>query len=174
MSNEWLCFKVGHLIMQAAGKTNLKRVSLELGGKSPLIVCEDADGLYYLYTYYFDIENSCIVVNYNWIITVKKAADVAYHALFDNHGQSCCAGSRTFVHQKVYDQFIAEAKKLVENRKVGDPFDKSTDQGPQIDQEMFDKVTGFIESGKKEGATLVTGGGRVGSAGYFIKVLLFF
>ncbi|OXU22283.1 hypothetical protein TSAR_006021 [Trichomalopsis sarcophagae] len=139
--------EIGHLIMQAAGRTNLKRVSLELGGKSPLIVCEDAD--------------------------IKEAADIAHHALFDNHGQSCCAGSRTFVHAKVYDQFVKEAKELATKRKVGDPFSDGTDQGPQIDQDMYDKVMGLIESGKQEGATLVTGGKRVGNAGYFIEPTVF-
>ncbi|KAJ8674127.1 hypothetical protein QAD02_005389 [Eretmocerus hayati] len=139
--------EVGHLIMQAAGKSNLKRVSLELGGKSPLVICEDAD--------------------------VKEAADIAFHALFDNHGQSCCAGSRTFVHADIYDEFVKETKKLVEKRKVGDPFDSNTDQGPQIDQDMFDKILNLIESGKKEGANLVTGGSRVGNAGYFIAPTVF-
>ncbi|XP_058792368.1 aldehyde dehydrogenase 1A1 [Phymastichus coffea] len=139
--------EVGHLIMQAAGKSNLKRISLELGGKSPLIVLDDAD--------------------------LKMAADVAHHAIFDNHGQSCCAGSRTFVHAKVYDEFVKNAKQLAENRKVGDPFDKNTDQGPQIDSEMFKKVLGLIESGKKEGATVVTGGGRAGTVGYFVQPTVF-
>ncbi|XP_011498590.1 PREDICTED: aldehyde dehydrogenase X, mitochondrial [Ceratosolen solmsi marchali] len=139
--------EVGRIIMQAAGKSNLKRVSLELGGKSPLVVCADAD--------------------------VKEAANIAYHALFDNHGQSCCAGSRTFVHSSIYDEFVNEAKRLVANRKVGDPFDKNTDQGPQIDADMFNKVLGLIESGKKEGATLIVGGDRVGNAGYFIQPTVF-
>ena len=106
------------------------------------------------------------------IITVKEAAEIAHHALFDNHGQSCCAGSRTFVHAKVYDEFVKEAKKLAEDRKVGDPFDEKTDQGPQIDQEMFDKVIGLIEAGKKEGATVVAGGKRVGTVGFFVQVSL--
>uniref|UniRef100_A0ABD2X0J8 Aldehyde dehydrogenase domain-containing protein n=1 Tax=Trichogramma kaykai TaxID=54128 RepID=A0ABD2X0J8_9HYME len=139
--------EIGHLIMQAAGKSNLKRVSLELGGKSPIVVYDDAN--------------------------IKKAADIAYHALFDNHGQSCCAGSRTFVHAKVYDKFVQEAKLLVANRKVGDPFDKNTDQGPQIDQDMFDKVMGLIDSGKNDGAKLVIGGSRAGNVGFFIQPTIF-
>lgn len=101
---------------------------------------------------------------------VKEAAEIAHGALFDNHGQSCCAGSRTFVHAKIYDEFVKEAKRLADSRKVGDPFDENTVQGPQIDQEMFDKVMKLIESGKKQGATLVTGGNRVGNCGYFIQV----
>ncbi|XP_014219210.1 aldehyde dehydrogenase X, mitochondrial isoform X2 [Copidosoma floridanum] len=139
--------EVGHLIMQASGKSNLKRVSLELGGKSPLIVMDDVD--------------------------VKKAAEIAHNALFGNHGQCCCAGSRTFVHAKIYDEFLKEAKKLAENRKVGDPFMKDTMQGPQVDEEMFNKIMGLIESGKKEGATCVTGGKRVGTTGYFIAPTIF-
>lgn len=104
--------------------------------------------------------------------SVKEAADIAHNALFGNHGQSCCAGSRTFVQAKVYEQFIKEAKELAAARKVGDPFSDGIDQGPQIDQDMYDKVMGLIEAGKKEGATLVTGGKRVGNAGYFIEVLI--
>ncbi|XP_015175994.1 PREDICTED: aldehyde dehydrogenase X, mitochondrial [Polistes dominula] len=139
--------EVGHLIMQASGKSNLKRVSLELGGKSPLVIFDDFD--------------------------VKKAAEIAYSALFMNHGQNCCAGSRTFVHSKIYDEFIKYAKQLAMNRKVGDPFNSQTEQGPQVDEEMFNKVMGFIKSGKEEGAVLEVGGERYGNVGYFIKPTVF-
>ncbi|XP_043515585.1 retinal dehydrogenase 1 [Frieseomelitta varia] len=139
--------EVGRLIMAASSKSNLKRVSLELGGKSPLVIFDDVD--------------------------VKEAAEIAYNAIFANHGQNCCAGSRTFVHAKIYDQFVTYAKQLALKTIVGDPFDSETQQGPQIDQEMFDKVLGLIKSGKEEGAMLETGGERQGSVGYFIKPTVF-
>nr|XP_003700432.2 PREDICTED: retinal dehydrogenase 1 isoform X1 [Megachile rotundata] len=139
--------EVGRLIMQAAGKSNLKRISLELGGKSPLVVFDDVD--------------------------VKEAAEIAHNAIFANHGQNCCAGSRTFVHAKIYDQFVNYAKQLALKIKVGDPFDPQTQQGPQVNQEMFDKVLGLIKSGKEEGAVLEAGGEREGSVGYFVKPTVF-
>ncbi|KAL0121830.1 hypothetical protein PUN28_006946 [Cardiocondyla obscurior] len=139
--------EVGHSIMIAAGKSNLKRVSLELGGKSPLVVFDDVD--------------------------VKEAAEIAYNAIFVNHGQNCCAGSRTFVHSKIYDEFVKQAKQLALNRKVGDPFDSNTEQGPQIDQEMLDKVIGLINSGKQQGAVVEAGGSRKGSVGYFVQPTVF-
>ncbi|XP_044013086.1 aldehyde dehydrogenase X, mitochondrial-like [Aphidius gifuensis] len=139
--------EIGHVIMEAAAKSNLKHVSLELGGKSPIVVCDDVD--------------------------VKNAAEIAHEALFANHGQSCCAGSRTFVHEKIYDSFVQHAKELALKRKVGDPFDSTVVQGPQIDEEMFDKVLNLIKSGKDEGATVVTGGERQGNVGYFIKPTIF-
>ncbi|XP_015523988.1 aldehyde dehydrogenase 1A1 [Neodiprion lecontei] len=139
--------EVGHLIMAASAKSNLKRVSLELGGKSPVVIFNDFD--------------------------VNEAAEIAHTALFDNHGQSCCAGSRTYVQSGIYDAFVARAKELAEKRKVGDPFAPGTEQGPQIDREMFDKVTNLVESGKKEGAVLQTGGERLGNVGFFFKPTVF-
>lgn len=139
--------EVGHLIMAAAGKTNLKRVSLELGGKSPLVIFDDVD--------------------------VKEAAKIAYNAIFANHGQNCCAGSRTFVHAKIYDQFVSYAKQLALETKVGDPFLPESQQGPQIDQDMFDKVLGLIKSGKEQGAVLEAGGERQGDVGYYVKPTVF-
>ncbi|XP_032664219.1 retinal dehydrogenase 1 [Odontomachus brunneus] len=139
--------EVGHIIMQAAGKSNLKRVSLELGGKSPLVIFDDID--------------------------VKEAAKIAHNALFGNHGQNCCAGSRTFVHSKVYDEFVKHAKQLALDRIVGDPFDHKTQQGPQIDQDMFDKVMGLIKSGKEQGAVVQTGGERKGDIGFFVQPTVF-
>ncbi|XP_043489525.1 aldehyde dehydrogenase X, mitochondrial [Polistes fuscatus] len=139
--------EVGHLISEAAAKSNLKRVSLELGGKSPLVIFDDFD--------------------------VKKAAEIAHSALFSNHGQSCCAGSRTFVHSKIYDEFVKYSKQLALDKKVGDPFNSETEQGPQIDEEMFNKVMGLIKSGKEEGAVLEVGGERYSNIGYFIKPTVF-
>jgi len=140
-------YTTGQLIMEAAAKSNLKRVSLELGGKSPNIVFADAD--------------------------LDAAVEGAYFALFFNQGQCCCAGSRLFVEDKVHDQFVEKLVKKAKTRKVGDPFAPDTDQGPQVSQEQFDKVMNYIAAGKKEGARLLTGGNRVGERGYFIEPTVF-
>lgn len=139
--------EVGRLIQQAAGKTNLKRVTLELGGKSPLVVFADAD--------------------------LGDAVNTAHHAIFDNHGQSCCAASRTFVQEEIYDEFVKQSKELALKRIVGDPYDEKTNQGPQIDNDQFTKILHLIESGKKEGATVQCGGDRWGKQGYFIQPTIF-
>jgi len=139
--------EVGHLIMEAAAKSNLKRVTLELGGKSPNIVFGDTD--------------------------LDDAVEGAHFGLFFNHGQCCCAGSRVFVEQRIYDQFVEKSGDRAKRRRVGDPFDPKTEQGPQVDQAQFDKVMGYINSGRSEGAKLVCGGGRVGDRGYFIQPTVF-
>jgi len=138
---------VGRLIMGSAASSNLKRVTLELGGKSPLVVCGDAD--------------------------VDEAAEIAHGAIFNNHGQNCCAGSRTFVEASIYDKFVAKAKALAEERKVGDPFKDGIQQGPQIDDEQFKKILTLIDSGKQQGAKLVTGGSRWGTKGYYVQPTVF-
>lgn len=137
----------GQIIMEAAAKSNLKRVSLELGGKSPNIVFADAD--------------------------VDAAVDGAYVGLFFNQGQCCCAGSRLFVEESLHDQFVEKLVKKAKTQKVGDPFDPATTQGPQVSQEQFDRVMGFIEAGKKDGARMLTGGKRCGDRGYFIEPTVF-
>lgn len=139
--------EVGHLIMEASAKSNLKRVSLELGGKSPLVIMDDAN--------------------------VDEAVEIAYGAIFANHGQNCCAGSRTFVHEKIYDDFVNKAAVKARSRKVGDPFAEGIEQGPQVDDESFSKVLKYIESGKKEGAKLECGGERIGDTGYFVQPTVF-
>ncbi len=139
--------EVGHLIMEAAAQTNLKRVTLELGGKSPNIVFADAD--------------------------LDTAIEGAHFALFFNQGQCCCAGSRLFVEEKVYDEFVEKSTARAKRRTVGDPFNENTEQGPQVDQTQFDKVMGYIEAGKREGARMTCGGGRVGDRGYFIQPTVF-
>lgn len=83
------------------------------------------------------------------------------------------AGTRTFVHEKIFDEFVAESAKLAKERKVGSPFDATVEQGPQIDDEMFNKVINYIEAGKKEGAKLEAGGKRIGNAGYYIEPTVF-
>ncbi|MBU7586119.1 MAG: aldehyde dehydrogenase family protein [Nostoc sp. TH1S01] len=139
--------EVGHLIMEAAAKSNLKRVTLELGGKSPNIVFADAD--------------------------MDAAIAGCHEALFFNQGQCCCAGSRLFVEEKCYDEFVAKSVEKARQRIVGDPFDSATDQGPQVDQEQFHKVMSYIESGMREGAQMLCGGQQVGDKGYFIAPTVF-
>jgi len=139
--------EVGHLIMKAAAETNLKRVTLELGGKSPNIVFADAD--------------------------MDKAIEGAHLALFFNQGQCCCAGSRLYVEEKAYDEFVEKSVTRAKKRTVGNPFDKNTEQGPQVDQDQFNKVMSYIEAGKQEKAKLLAGGNRVGDKGYFIEPTVF-
>ena len=139
--------EVGHLVMKAAAESNLKRVTLELGGKSPNIIFADAE--------------------------MDKAVEGSHVALFFNQGQCCCAGSRTFVEDKVYDEFVEKSVARAKKRTVGNPFDKNTEQGPQVDQEQFTKVMGYIEAGKESKAKLMTGGNRVGDKGYFIEPTVF-
>lgn len=104
---------------------------------------------------------------------MDEAVEIAHNAIFANHGQNCCAGSRTFVQEGIYDAFVKKAVEKAKNRKVGDPFQKETQQGPQVDDEMFKKVLGYIESGQKEGAKLEVGGKRHGTVGYFIQPTVF-
>ncbi len=139
--------EVGHLIMKAAADTNLKRVTLELGGKSPNIVFADAD--------------------------LEQAVEGSHFALFFNQGQCCCAGSRLFVEEKIYDEFVERSTQRAKRRKVGNPLDKETEQGPQVDQDQFQKVLSYVDSGKKEGAKLMCGGERVGERGYFVAPTVF-
>lgn len=138
---------VGRTIMKAAASSNLKKVTLELGGKSPNIVFNDAD--------------------------IEKAVSWVNFGIYYNHGQCCCAGSRIYVQEGVYDKFVAAFKARAEKNKVGDPFAEDTFQGPQVSQIQYDRIMGYIDSGKQEGATLETGGGRHGDKGYFIQPTIF-
>merc|ERR1712226_298268 len=90
-----------------------------------------------------------------------------------NHGQNCCAGSRTFVHEDIYDEFVAKAVELALKLKVGDPWLKETVQGPQIDKQQFDKILRMIDTGVKEGALLKCGGQKAADSGYFIQPTVF-
>ncbi|GAU19656.1 hypothetical protein TSUD_185720 [Trifolium subterraneum] len=137
----------GKTVLELAARSNLKPVTLELGGKSPFIVCEDAD--------------------------VNKAVEIAHFALFFNQGQCCCAGSRTFVHERIYDEFLEKSKERALRRVVGDPFKKGVEQGPQIDSKQFEKVLRYIKSGIDSNATLECGGGRLGSKGFFVQPTVF-
>jgi len=138
---------VGRKIMEAAAKSNLKKVTLELGGKSPNIIFDDAD--------------------------LDEAVKWAAHGIFFNHGQTCCAGTRLFVQAGIYDEFlkrlIAKAKAL----KLGDPFHEGIDQGPQVSQIQYDRIMGYIQSGRDEGATCILGGDGHGKEGYFINPTIF-
>ncbi|ESW24811.1 hypothetical protein PHAVU_004G162200 [Phaseolus vulgaris] len=139
--------EVGREVMRAAANSNLKPVSLELGGKSPMIVFDDAD--------------------------VNKAAELALLGFVFNKGEICVAGTRVLVQEGIYDEF---EKKLVEKAKawvVGDPFDPKVQQGPQVNQKQFERILSYIELGKTEGATLLTGGKRVGNKGYYIEPTIF-
>jgi aldehyde dehydrogenase (NAD+) len=97
----------------------------------------------------------------------------AYFGLFFNQGQCCCAGSRLFVEEKIHDQLVEKLIKKAKSQKVGDPFEPGTTQGPQVSQEQCDRIMGYIEAGKKEGAKLLTGGRRLGERGYFIEPTVF-
>ena len=138
--------EVGKIIMKNAA-SSLKRVTLELGGKSPNIVFEDAD--------------------------LGAAVDGAMLGLYLNQGQCCCAGTRLLVQGSAYDEMVDRLAEKSAARVVGDPFDPGTEQGPQVDREQFEKILGYIEAGKAQGARCVAGGERHGDVGYFIKPTVF-
>ncbi|KAG8907597.1 aldehyde dehydrogenase (NAD(P)(+)) ald5 [Tulasnella sp. 403] len=138
---------VGRAIMKAAADSNLKNVTLELGGKSPNIIFDDAD--------------------------LDQAVKWAAYGIYYNHGQCCCAGSRVFVQESIYDKFMEHFSAHVKTLKVGDPFHPETFQGPQVSQIQFDRIMGYIQKGKEEGATVHMGGDRLGSEGYFIQPTVF-
>ncbi|KAK6941533.1 Aldehyde dehydrogenase domain [Dillenia turbinata] len=152
--------EVGRKIMQAAAMSNLKVVSLELGGKSPLIIFDDAD--------------------------VDKAADLALSAVAYNKaktkssfclqffdGEICVAGSRVFVQDGIYDKLVKNLAEKAKDWVVGDPFDPRARYGPQVDKSQYDKILSYIESGKSEGAMLLTGGKPCGNKGYYIEPTIF-
>jgi len=137
----------GRTILKASAGSNLKKVTLELGGKSPNIVFNDAD-----------IDNAISWVNFG---------------IFFNHGQCCCAGSRIYVQDGIYDEFVKRFKERAQKNVVGDPFAKDTFQGPQVSQLQFDRIMGYIKAGKEAGATVEIGGNRKGDKGYFIEPTIF-
>jgi aldehyde dehydrogenase (NAD+) len=139
-------YKTAQQIMADAAPT-LKRLTCELGGKSPDILFADAD--------------------------LETAVAGAHAALYFNHGQCCCAGSRLFVEDKVYDRVVEGLAERNRGYRVGDPFDPQTDQGPQVDQAQFDKIMYYIQQGKAQKARCVTGGRRHGERGYFVEPTLF-
>lgn len=138
--------EVGSLIQREAAK-GIKRVSLELGGKSPLIIFPDAD--------------------------IDKAVGVAHSMCMVNQGQCCVAATRTFVHESIYDQFVKKTVALAKTHIIGNPLDTRVDHGPQIDEDQFNKILGLIDSAVSEGAKLEIGGKRHGSSGLFIEPTVF-
>jgi len=136
----------GRIIMQAASK-NLKRITLELGGKSPNIVFADSD--------------------------IESAVDGAMTGIFFNQGEVCCSGSRLFLERSIHDEFVDKLSNKAANMRVGNPEDAGTQMGAQVSKEQLDKILGYIDVGKQEGAKLVTGGERCGEKGYFIRPTIF-
>lgn len=139
--------EVGRLVMAAAAKSNLKSVTLELGGKSPLIIFDDAD--------------------------VDNAVDLAKLAVFNNKGEVCVAGSRIYVQEGIYEEFVKKTVEKAKSLKVGDPFDPLVNQGPQVDKAQYERILSYIDLGMKEGATLLTGGKACGETGYYIEPTIF-
>jgi phenylacetaldehyde dehydrogenase len=133
--------EVGKLILQAAAG-NLKKVSLELGGKSPNIVFDDAE---------------------------PGAVEGAANAIFFNHGQCCVAGSRLFVQQSRFDEVVDGVAEIAKSIKLGSGLESGTQMGPLVSDEQLQRVTGYLESGRADGATALTGGGRFGDRGYFVE-----
>ncbi|KAJ3555174.1 hypothetical protein NM688_g2722 [Phlebia brevispora] len=155
---------VGRKIMTAAARSNVKDVTLELGGKSPNIVFDDCD--------------------------IDQAVSWAIHGIYFNHGQACSASSRIYVHAKIYDDFLNKFTEKAKNLKTGDPFAADTYQGPLVSEQQFkasvlelvcgsvlkhdkQRVMGYIESGKEAGATVHLGGVRWGNEGYFVEPTIF-
>src|SRR5579872_7198084 len=133
--------EVGKLIVHAAAG-NLKKVTLELGGKSPNIVFDDAE---------------------------SGAVEGAANAIFFNHGQCCVAGSRLFVQEDRFDEVVNGVAEIVKGIKLGPGMEAGTQMGPLVSEEQLQRVTGFLESGVADGATTLTGGGRFGDHGYFVE-----
>ncbi|MCB0723136.1 MAG: aldehyde dehydrogenase [Ignavibacteriae bacterium] len=138
--------EVGKIIMRNAADT-LKKVTLECGGKSANIVLDDAD--------------------------IDMAVDGAIYAGFYHQGQCCEGGTRLLIQESIYDEFITKMKDKMSRMKIGDPMDKTTDVGPVVSQEQFDRVMGYIELAKEEGAEALTGGKRSGDKGFFIEPTVF-
>ncbi|XP_010164879.1 retinal dehydrogenase 2 isoform X2 [Antrostomus carolinensis] len=139
--------EVGKLIQEAAGRSNLKRVTLELGGKSPNIIFADAD--------------------------LDYAVEQAHQGVFFNQGQCCTAGSRIYVEESIYEEFVRRSVERAKRRVVGSPFDPTTEQGPQIDKNQYNKILELIQSGITEGAKLECGGKGLGRKGFFIEPTVF-
>lgn len=141
--------EVGHEIVRASAKS-LKRVSLELGGKSPTIVFDDAD--------------------------LELAAEGVAGAIFFNHGQCCCAGSRMFAARGIRDELVERVAEIANNTKLGDGFDPATEMGPLVSREQYDRVCNYIRVGEDEGGTVLAGGRERPESldrGYFVKPTIF-
>ncbi|GAB4516492.1 MAG: aldehyde dehydrogenase family protein [Amphiplicatus sp.] len=126
---------------------SMKRLTFELGGKSPNIIFDDAD--------------------------LDAAVEGAFGAIFLNQGQNCCAGSRAFAHEKIYDRFVEKLAAKARERRIGDPLDPDTEHGPQIDHAQFEKIMRYIDLGREQGARLAAGGARVGEKGFYVAPTVF-
>ncbi|MFZ0535947.1 MAG: aldehyde dehydrogenase family protein, partial [Candidatus Sulfotelmatobacter sp.] len=126
-----------------AATGNLKKVSLELGGKSPNVVFKDAD--------------------------LETAIPGAASAIFFNHGQCCCAGSRLYVEKPIFDRVVEGVADYAKKIQVGSGLDPETQMGPLVSQEQLSRVCGYLESGFSEGATALAGGHKKGDKGYFVE-----
>ncbi|XP_078486708.1 retinal dehydrogenase 2-like [Ciona intestinalis] len=134
----------GRLIQKASADSNFKNLTLELGGKSPLIIFPDVD--------------------------LDVAVGAAGVAIFTQAGQICCAGSRTFVHEDIFDEFVGKSVERAKMKKIGDPMDVDTDHGPQINKHQQDRILAMIEQGVKDGCTLLCGGKKVeGLKGHYVQ-----
>ncbi len=137
---------VGRQIMAAASRT-LKKVSLELGGKSPVVVFPDAD--------------------------LDRAVATLLLGFTGNSGQACTAPTRVLVHESIYDEVAERLVKGASELKLGSPFEETTQLGPLVSRERFERVTGYISRGRTEGARVLSGGDRAGSRGYFVQPTVF-
>ncbi|XP_028255328.1 mitochondrial 10-formyltetrahydrofolate dehydrogenase isoform X2 [Parambassis ranga] len=138
---------IGKQIMKSCALSNLKKVSLELGGKSPLIIFSDCD--------------------------MDKAVRMGMSSVFFNKGENCIAAGRLFVEESIHDEFISRVVEEIKKMKIGDPLDRSTDHGPQNHRAHLDKLLEYCEVGVKEGATLVYGGNQVDRPGFFMEPTVF-
>ncbi|XP_018422744.1 PREDICTED: cytosolic 10-formyltetrahydrofolate dehydrogenase-like, partial [Nanorana parkeri] len=126
---------IGKQIMKSCAASNVKKVSLELGGKSPLIIFSDCD--------------------------LDKAVRMGMSSVFFNKGENCIAAGRLFVESSIHDEYVRRVVEEVKKMKIGDPLDRSTDHGPQNHKAHLDKLLEYCQTGVKEGATLVYGGQQV-------------
>ncbi|KAM3587274.1 uncharacterized protein V6R79_000597 [Siganus canaliculatus] len=138
---------IGKQIMKSCAVSNLKKVSLELGGKSPLIIFSDCD--------------------------MDKAVRMGMSSVYFNKGENCIAAGRLFVEESIHDEYISRVVEEIKKMKIGDPLDRSTDHGPQNHKAHLDKLLEYCETGIKEGATLVYGGKQVDRPGYFMEPTVF-
>ncbi len=134
------------IIMREAADS-LKRLTFELGGKSPNIIYGDCD--------------------------MDAAVEGTHVGLYFNQGQCCCAGSRVYVEDSIHDEFVDKLAAINHKRRLGDPLDPATEQGPQVDKNQYDKIMKYIDRGVSEGAECVTGGKRHGDKGYFVEPTMF-
>uniref|UniRef100_A0A8C9M9A6 10-formyltetrahydrofolate dehydrogenase n=1 Tax=Panthera tigris altaica TaxID=74533 RepID=A0A8C9M9A6_PANTA len=138
---------IGKQIMKSCAVSNLKKVSLELGGKSPLIIFNDCE--------------------------LDKAVRMGMGAVFFNKGENCIAAGRLFVEEAIHDEFVTRVVEEIKKMKIGDPLDRSTDHGPQNHKAHLEKLLQYCEAGVKEGATLVYGGRQVQRPGFFMEPTVF-